>query len=293
MGELVFVGLGLFDEKDITLKGLDAARAADSVFAEFYTSSLRGTTLTTLELMVGKRITSLPRKDVEQGSEILDAARRGSVALLIPGDPMSATTHVALRLRAIEAGIETRIIHGPSIISAAAGVLGLQSYKFGRTTTVPFTTEAFHPASPLDVIEENLDRGLHTLVLLDLKESGEFLTAQEAIRNLLGLAKSRGRAPFSKNTLVCVLSQVGSDRPRISSGKAGDMATRGLGPPLHSIVVPGTLHFLEAEALVKLAGAPSSLAAGGRGPRDRAGRGSRTRPRDRRSGRSTSRRAPR
>ena len=291
MGELVFVGLGLFDEKDITLKGIEAVKAADVVFAEFYTSALRGTTVPTLQLLVGKPIKVLARNDLEQGAEVLDAARNGNVALLVPGDPMAATTHVQLRLRAHEAGIPTRIIHGPSIISAAAGILGLQSYKFGRTTTVPFTTEVFHPASPLDVIEENLRRGLHTLVLLDLKEGGEFLTAQEAIRNLLGLTKGRGRAAFSKNTLVCVLSQVGSDRPRISSGKAGDMATRDLGPPLHCIVVPGKLHFLEAEALVKLAGAPSSLVAEGPGPKAPAGHGSRTRPRGRTSGPRASRRA--
>jgi len=293
MGELAFIGLGLFDEKDVTLKGLEVAKAADVVFAEFYTSALRGTTIPTLQLLVGKPIRVLTRHDLEQGSEVLEAARIGNVALLIPGDPMAATTHVELRLRAHDAGIPTRIVHGPSIISAAAGLLGLQSYKFGRATTVPFTSEAFRPGSPLDVIEENLERGLHTLILLDLKESGEFLTAREAIRYLLGLAKSKGSVAFSEDTLICVLGHAGSDQPRSFSGRAGDLVVRDLGSPLHCIVVPGKLHFLEAEALVKLAGAPSSLAAGGRGPRDRAGRGSRTRPRDRRSGRSTSRRAPR
>ena len=49
VGELLFIGLGLFDEKDITLKGLEAARDADIVFAEFYTSSLRGTTRETMD----------------------------------------------------------------------------------------------------------------------------------------------------------------------------------------------------------------------------------------------------
>jgi len=256
MGELVFVGLGLFDEKDITLKGLDAARAADSVFAEFYTSSLRGTTVATLELMIGKAIKSLTRKDIEQGSEILDAARRGSVALLIPGDPMSATTHVALRLRAIDAGIETRIVHGPSIVSAAAGVLGLQSYKFGRATTVPFTGDTFRPASPLDVIEENRKRGLHTLVLLDIKEDGEFLTAGKAIEYLLELAAERKSDAFTADTLVCAVGQVGSDRPRVAAGRAKDLVSRDLGRPLHCVVIPGELHFMETEALVKLAGLP-------------------------------------
>jgi len=259
MGELVFVGLGLFDEKDITLKGLDAARAADAVFAEFYTSSLRGTTLATLQLLIGKPIKLLTRKDVEQGSEVLNAARRGTVVLLVPGDPMAATTHVELRLRAREAGIETRIVHGPSIVSAAAGLLGLQSYKFGRATTVPFTDDAFRPASPLEVIEDNRKRGLHTLVLLDIKEGGEFLTAGKAIEYLLELAANKRSDAFTPDTLVCALGQVGSDRPRIAAGRAKDLVTRDLGRPLHCVVVPGELHFLEKEALVKFAGLQPGL----------------------------------
>jgi diphthine synthase len=263
MGELVFVGLGLFDERDVTVKGLEAARAADRVFAEFYTSALQGTTREALERLVGKPITVLSRQDLEQGSEVIEAARHGRVALLVPGDPMAATTHVELRLRAHDAGIPTRIVHGPSIATAAAGILGLQSYKFGRATTVPFPAAGFRPASPLDVISGNRERGLHTLVLLDLKEGGEFLTAPEALRYLLDLAREKGSDALADDTLVCVLSQAGSDRPRVTAGRAGDLAAaRDVGPPLHCIVVPGDLHFMEREALAKLSGAPKDLLGG-------------------------------
>ncbi len=41
---LYFIGLGLYDEQDISVKGLEAVRAADTVYAEFYTSRLMGTT---------------------------------------------------------------------------------------------------------------------------------------------------------------------------------------------------------------------------------------------------------
>lgn len=259
MGELAFVGLGLFDEKDITLKGLEAARGADAVFAEFYTSSLRGTTLETLQLLVGKPIRVLTRAALEQGTEVIEAARHLRVVLLVPGDPMAATTHVELRLRARDAGIPVRIVHGPSIVSAAASLLGLQSYKFGRATTVPFTQDAFRPASPFDVIAENRERGLHTLVLLDLKEGGEYLHPRDALRYLLDLARERASPAFGADTLVCVLSQVGSPEPRVFAGRAKDLVARDLGKPLHCIVVPGELHFLEKEALVKLGGAPADL----------------------------------
>jgi diphthine synthase len=259
MGELVFVGLGLHDEKGVTLRGLEEARAADDVFAEFYTSALLGTRLPALESLVGKPIRRLSREQVEKATEILDAAQNRRVAFLVAGDPMVATTHVDLRLRAAAMGIPTRIVHGVSIQSAAAGALGLQAYKFGRTTTVPLPSPGFHPTSPLDPIRENRRAGLHTLVLLDLREDGMFLDPKEAIASLLDMAKAVSAPEFGPDTLVCVLSRVGSPDLRIVSGRAADVKARELGPPLHCIVVPGSLHFLEKDALVAFGGAPHDL----------------------------------
>src|SRR5439155_558937 len=102
------------------------------------------------------------RNDVEDGRTILEAAAKQKVAFLVVGDPMAATTHVDLRLRAAAAKIPTRIVHGVSILTAAAGALGLQVYKFGRTTTVPFPAAGFGPTSPLEGILENRRTGLHS-----------------------------------------------------------------------------------------------------------------------------------
>ncbi len=259
MGELVFVGLGLDDEKGITLRGLEEARGADLIFAEFYTSALLGTRMSALESLVGKPIRRVGREEVESGTEILDAAADRRVAFLTAGDPMVATTHVDLRLRAAKAHIPTRVVHGVSIMGAAAGALGLQAYKFGRTTTVPFPSPGFHPTSPLDPILENRRAGLHTLVLLDLREDGTFLDPKEALASLLAMAAAKPTSEFGRDTLVCVLSRVGSRDLRIVSGPVADVVTRELGPPLHSIVVPGALHFLEKEALIAFGGAPHGL----------------------------------
>ncbi len=255
MGELVFIGLGLHDEKGITLRGLEEARAADAVFAEFYTSALLGARLGALEELVGKPVTRLTRDQVENGDAILAAAKDHRVAFLVAGDPMVATTHVDLRLRAAAAEIPTRVIHGVSIVGAAAGALGLQAYKFGRTTTVPFPSPGFEPTSPLEPILENLATGLHTLVLLDLHEDGMFLDPKDALRSLLKIAEAKGTDAFGPRSLVCVLSRVGSPECRITSGAAADVLQRDLGPPLHCLVVPGQLHFLEKDALIAFAGA--------------------------------------
>ncbi len=259
MGELVFIGLGLHDETDLTVRGLEAAKGADVVFAEFYTSAVSGHRREALERFLGRSVRVLARPEVESGTEILEAAKRERVALLVPGDPMAATTHVALRLRAHDAGIPTRIVHGPSIVTAAAGALGLQSTKFGRATTVPFPKAGFRPASPLDIILENRRRGLHTLVLLDVPEGGAPFPADEALRYLLGLARERSEKGFDEATLICVLSHVGSTGQGMVAGRAGDLLDRDLGSPPQCIVVPGDLHFLEREALVKFAGAPPDV----------------------------------
>ncbi len=255
MGELVFIGLGLHDEKGITLRGLEEARAADVVFAEFYTSALLGTRVEALEALLGKPITRLTREQVERGHEILDAAQGRRVVFLVAGDPMVATTHVDLRLRAASARIPTRVIHGVSILGAAAGALGLQAYKFGRVTTIPFPSPGFEPTSPLDTILDNRKAGLHTLVLLDLREDGTFLSPKDALWSLLGMAERVKTAEFGPQTVLCALSQVGSPDLRISTGRVVDLLKRDLGPPLHCFVVPGPLHFLERDALIAFAGA--------------------------------------
>src|SRR5207247_10685266 len=99
MGELVFIGLGLDDERGITLRGLDEARAADMVFAEFYTSALQGASIEAVGKPIDRQIRRLSRKEVEDGRVLLAAAAKGRGACGGRGDPMSATTHVDPRLR--------------------------------------------------------------------------------------------------------------------------------------------------------------------------------------------------
>src|SRR3990172_5506683 len=108
---LVFIGLGLFDEKDLTLRALEEARSCDVLYAEFYTSRMAGTSIERLEGVVGKKINVLSRPEVEEGKIILEKAGSSKVGFLVPGDPLISTTHIALRLQAREKGIETRVVH--------------------------------------------------------------------------------------------------------------------------------------------------------------------------------------
>lgn len=254
-GRLVLVGLGLEDERGITLKGLEEVKAADFVFAEFYTSALREGSIERLEKIVGRSIKVLGRTQVEDGKELLEACRSGTAVLLVAGDPMTATTHVDLRVRAHMAGVRTSVVHGPSVFTSVAGLLGLQHYKFGRTTTLPFPQEGFSPTSPYDVVAENLSRGLHTLVLLDIDaDGGRYMTASEGFRLLADMERRVGRGVVNEDLLVCVVSRAGSDDCVVMAGSMGKLSGMDFGPPLHTIVVPGALHFMEEEALKAFAG---------------------------------------
>jgi diphthine synthase len=252
VGELILIGLGLHGPRDITIAGLEAARECDVLFSERYTSRMKEGALEELSQAVGKPITILGREEVEDGAAILEAASGARVGFLVPGDPMTATTHVELRLQAEKRGIAARIIHGQSILTAAAGQAGLQAYKFGRTVSLPFPEGDYRPGSPLELIEGNLERGLHTLVLLDIKEDGTAMTANEAIDYLLSIREAGGA--FGPETDVVALSRVGSPDPKLLAGPAARLVEEDLGPPLHCLIVPGELHFKEREALEAFAG---------------------------------------
>lgn len=260
MGELIFIGLGLFDEKDISVNGLEMARECDVLFAEFYTAKLTGTTVGKLENLIGKNITVLDREKMEKQDVIIETAIKKRVGILVAGDPMTATTHVALRLRAKENGIKTWIIHGASIISSAPALSGLHIYKFGKTASIPYPRENYVPTSPYDVLKQNLKDDLHTLILLDIDEDAEkYMHAQEALKLLLEMEKKRKEKVLSNKTLVCVLGSVGSKAPKLRAGYLKDLQNEVFGEGLHSLIIPGKLHFMEAEALVELAGAPKEI----------------------------------
>ncbi len=254
---LTFVGLGLHDIRDLTLRGKEAIEEADVIFGEFYTSRLIGLSPEQISHALGKEVKVLSREEVEDGRIILEEASSKNVVLIVAGDPMIATTHVALRIMAEERGIKTRIVHNASIVTAAPGLLGLQHYKFGRTVSLPFPQENYFPTSAYDFIAENFSRGLHTLILLDINPRP--MTANEAMRILLDMEEKKKVGIFTDDTLIAVVARAGSPDYLVRAGYMREMMNEDFGPPLHTVVLPGNLHFAEAEALVKLAGAPEEI----------------------------------
>ena len=257
-GKLTFIGLGLYDEKDISLKAINEIKNCDKVFAEFYTAKLTGTDISKIEKTIGKKIIVLSREETEKGDTIINSAIKENVVFLICGDSMTATTHVDLRIRAIKKGIKTQIIHNGSIITAVPALLGLQNYKFGRTTTIAYPEKDYFPTSPYEIIKDNLKIGLHTLILLDIQaENNRYMTANEGMDLLLKMEDKHKKGIIKKDTVICVVARAGSSEPYIAANTIENLIKRDFGPPLHSLVFLGKLHFMELEALELLAQLPA------------------------------------
>jgi len=262
MSELVFIGLGLCSERDISLRGVNEARKASAVFAEFYTSLMPELRLQKLERLIKKKITVVSRRDLEEnaGKMILEEAEKGMSVLLVPGDPLIATTHVDLRIRAEQMGIKTRILHGASIVSAVIGLSGLQNYKFGRSVTIPFSDTNSMAETPYNVVMQNKKLGLHTLCFLDIKvEEKRYMTIKEGLKTLLDVEKIKSKNVVTQRTLAVGIAKAGSINPMVKSDEVKELLKIDFGAPPHTLVFPGRLHFMEAEALITLAYAPENI----------------------------------
>ncbi|WP_436927205.1 diphthine synthase [Halosimplex amylolyticum] len=250
---LTFVGLGLYDERSVTVAGRDAIRAADRVVAEFYTSKLAGATVADLEAYHDTEIEVRDRAGVEQKpDDILDDAVDADVVFLTAGDTMISTTHTDLRLRAHDRGIETRVVHGTTAQAAASSLTGLQNYRFGKATTLPF--ERSHagdalPESVLETVDDNRERGLHTLIFLDIDAANDdYMRADEATARL---------AEAYDDVLGVVVARAGSPAPVVRADRLSALSEESFGDPLHLLVIPGDLHLMERDALAALADAPT------------------------------------
>jgi diphthine synthase len=261
LGEIVFVGLGLHDEMGISLRGLEEIKTADNVFIELYTNLMADFSKENLEKISSKKLQIVSREELEErsGELILEMAETGKVVLLVPGDPLIATTHVALRIHAKKLGIKTRVVHGASILSAVIGLSGLHNYKFGKSVTIPLLSENLSE-TPYEVIAQNKKRGLHTLCLLDVNvEENRYMKICEGLESLLKVEEKRKENIVVMNTLAVGIARAGSNNPTVKAGFLKDLLGYDFGDPPHSIIFPGKLHFMEAEALIVLAGAPDSL----------------------------------
>jgi diphthine synthase len=255
---LFFVGLGLCDEQDLSIRSLEVLRGCKTVFAENYTNVIREGTLSRLEEKIGRKIIVLEREEVEKEDKILDACTLGPCAFLVPGDPMAATTHNSLLISARKKNIQAHILHSSSIFTAAPAAAGLQIYKMGKTATIAYWRKNYEPVSFVDIIAENNARGAHTLCLLDI-DPKEGAMKPSAALNLIYKAQEKKKiedASFEPavcfHTKLFVLWHVGWPDQKIWAGEAGEYPysdgekEEPEGPAV--IIIAGKMHFMEEES---------------------------------------------
>ncbi|MFA5105713.1 MAG: diphthine synthase [Candidatus Micrarchaeia archaeon] len=248
---LYLIGLGINPPDSISFEAVSLCAGADSVFIETYTNILNPDAKEQIEKVIGRKVELIEREALEDERDLLDAATEGECCLLVPGDPMVATTHINLAITAKKHGLGFRIVHASSVTSAAASESGLQAYKFGAITTIPHFRQNYSPTASLDVIAGNQKMGLHTLCLLDIDKVLGPLTVRQACENVLSMGGRKGTSVFSKSSRIVVLSRLGYPDQQVSYSKVSDLLETpdsSFKPPC-CVIIPGKLHFIEEEFL--------------------------------------------
>ena len=248
---LVFVGLGIGGPGAISERAKKIISESDVVYFEQFTSPMSEDETRYLQEMTKGEFKLAPRWLVEDGKEILETSKKSKVALLSYGDPYIATTHIELRVRAIQDGIKTDTLHASSAITSLIGECGLHFYKVGKTVTI---MSGIPPSTAYYAIFENLKLGNHTIVLLEWNQNKNFfLDPKDAISSLITQEKEQNRKVFSGDTYGIVASRIGQDSQKIIAAKFSTLINQDFGAPPHTIIIPGTMHFTESDALKVLA----------------------------------------
>ena len=245
---LWFVGLGISGISELSDNTISIIKNADTVYLESFTSPISETEKEQLANMCDGEFKIAKRWLVEDGNEILENAKNREVVLISYGDPYIATTHLELKTRAVTDKIETKTIHSSSIVSSLIGEIGLQYYKVGKILTIMNDPKSM--ITPYNTISNNLLSKMHSVILLEYNEDKSFfLDPQDALSLLLDAEKIQNGKIISLDTFAIIASRIGKSDQSITSGKISNLIKKEFGNPPHTIIIPGSLHFTESNAV--------------------------------------------
>jgi diphthine synthase len=254
---LVLAGAGVHPGS-VSAEVAEAVSRADAVYVDSYTMPGVAWLVEWARRHAPDRIVVASREALESGApRIAEEARDGLVVVLVPGDPLIATTHISLLAEASARGVEWRVIPGVSGVVSAKTLSGLQYYRFGRTITIPGPWRGVKAVSIVAQLYGNLCVGLHTLLLLDVSEEGRQLDpaagAAELSRLEEELAGEVGFDPILHRLMAAVVERAGTPEASVYWGRlAGIRAGRWREPS--SIVLPGIIHGSEADMIMRVYG---------------------------------------
>eukprot|EP00903_Cladosiphon_okamuranus_P018589 g17112.t1 len=267
---LYVIGLGLGDEKDITVRGLEAVRGSAKVLLEKSGPLVAGADkpkLLRFEAFYGKEIVLADRHMADsEVYSICTTAKDEDVAFLVVGDPFRGGSGVSptdLVIRARELGVTVEVIQNVSL-AAAVGSCGLKGFKFGPAAKI----HTWDADSFVDVISRNRRDGQHTLCVLDVEveepnlsgdASGEasslrpprYMSVSTALRHILEVAEGtrKLRRWCDPDTECVVFSQPGQRTQKIMAGKMSELLDVDVGEPPYSLVICGDTDTDEDELL--------------------------------------------
>jgi diphthine synthase len=250
---LVGAGLsegGLTDEAHELLKRSDV-----KVYAEKYTGWF-GDRIPEMEKRLGKTLTVLDRSGLEDNiTDLIVMAAKSDIAVLVPGDPLVATTHKIAFIEAKKAGVKIHVIHASSIVGAAMGESGLDFYRFGQICTIPAWSEHYKPVSFYETIEKNLNHNQHSILLLDYDPKvGSIQPAYAA--DLLSQAEKKYKKgiikPSTKLIIIHNLSLPGEQK-LIMGLDAAKTLRMDEGPTI--MILPAKMTEIEQESTAAMLGA--------------------------------------
>ena len=250
---LYFVGLGLANIKDISIRGLEYIKNSEIVFLESYTN-LFESSIEEIKNFIQKDLIVLKRKDIEENYEkILELAKEKNVCILTYGEPFFATTHIFLKNEALKRGIKVKVAHSSSVFSSIFSI-GISSYKVGKIITIPLKSKITEmPKSLYDAIKFNKQNNLHTICLLDIDlENNEFLEVSDALKFLLELENNFKENVLSENDLIAIVSRLGYEDEKVYFDSIKNLMYKKISLPA-VIILLAKLSTIEKESLELIA----------------------------------------
>ncbi len=235
---LYIIGLGL-NENGISAEGLEIVKRCKTVYLENYTVEFPYSVNSISEL-IGKKVKVVDREYVES-LEIIDESVKKSIALLVYGDPLMATTHITIMDECRKSGVKYKVVHAASILDAVSET-GLQIYKFGKIASMPKwdIQKKFEPMSFMETIMENKSIQAHSLILCDIG-----LKFKDAMKQLKIAAE---KANFKNIGNIVVCSKLGTPYSHVWYDFIQNLEEKNINAPF-CIIIPGKMHFVEQEYL--------------------------------------------
>ncbi len=84
-------------------------------------------------------------------------------------------------------------------------------------------------------------------------EPPRYMTINQCIEQLLEIEDIRQENVYSESTIGVGVSRIGADDQQIICGTFKELLHVDFGKPLHSFIIAGKMHFLEAETLAQYA----------------------------------------